>query len=157
MSLLDSFIKFKTGQGKSKKLKQEKKDIKAKVSKDKQKKHQEADKKIKENNKEYCEFCNGTGIVEGTEDRNGKSLACTQCLGRGFIKKRKKLDLRPKKKDKREGKLIGKKKAKRIQTLFFTGLTIEEISSKVNIEEWIIKQVIQDMKDRLEQSLNKNN
>ena len=149
LNLLSAFISHKNGSKHSKRYKEEHKDEIVKESTEKNEKNIEKAKKIKDDLKIACPECDGTGEVEG--------YRCSFCLGRGYVKKRKKLNLKPKKKDKREGNLIGKKKAKRIQTMFLNGLTIEEISSKIKVEVFIVEQIIKDMKDKLEQSLNRNN
>lgn len=149
MDLRKLFGEHKAGNRKSKKLKDENRDKKSDLSESKNKKNIEKSKDIKDELKEPCECCQGTGETEG--------YRCSQCCGRGYIKKRRKLNLKSKKDTKQESNLIGKKKAKKIQTMFFNGLTIEEISAKLNIDEYLVKQIIQDLKDKLEQSLNRNN
>lgn len=157
MNLLAAFSEFKNGTRKSKMFKNEESDEKQKTSNEKNESNKDKAKKIKDSLKEKCEHCNGSGLLESTEDKNGKCLSCTQCLGRGYIKKRKKPNLKAKKK-KRDDNLIGKKAKKRIIKMFLDdGLTEEEISDKINIEEYLVKQVITDMKNKLEQRLNKNN
>jgi hypothetical protein len=161
MSLLDAFSQFKNGTRKSLLYNEEETLEKQAKHEEKNSKQADKDKKAKEDLKEPCHHCNGTGMEPGTEKSDKGALTCHTCLGRGWFKKRPVLNLKAKdekQRKKRKVDSVGNKTKKRIIQLFLVeGLTIEEIGNKLSLEDWIIEQVISDLRNKLEDSLNKQN
>ncbi len=158
MDLQRVFGEFKNGSRKSKLWKQEQKESKEQDSEKKRNANKKADEK--NSRKIKCETCNGTGVIEGTEDSKGKCLQCIDCLGRGFIYRKKefpKAKFKDKEVKKRQGKIVGKKKRAAILQYFLDGYTEEEIAEKTSLSEFVVKDIIEDIKKKLTDSLNRNN